>query len=147
MKKILLTLLTIPLMLSASDLIIKTGELGVDETIEKIEKIVASKAKSGLGVFSIIDHKKGADKVDMELSKTKVILFGNPKLGTKLMQKDPLVALDLPMKVLVYAERNETKIVYRDPLKWSENFNLKDCKMVGKMAKAMEGITTAASQK
>ncbi|CAA6803363.1 MAG: Unknown protein [uncultured Sulfurovum sp.] len=134
-------------MLSASDLIIKTGELGVDETIAKIEKIVESKAKIGLGVFTIIDHKKGADKVEMELAKTKVIIFGNPKLGTKLMQKDPLVALDLPMKVLVYSEDNKTKIVYRDPVKWRENFNLKDCKVIDKMTKAMDGITTAASKK
>jgi uncharacterized protein (DUF302 family) len=132
---------------SASDLIIKTGALSVDETIAKIEKIVESKIKSGLGVFSIIDHKKGADKVKMELSDTKVIFFGNPKLGTKLMQKDPLVALDLPMKVLVYSENNVTKIVYRDPQKWSKNFKLKDCKMVDKMIKAMDVITTTASEK
>jgi len=55
-------------MLTASDLIVKTGELSVDDTIAKIEKIIESKAKAGLGVFSIIDHKKGADKVKMELS-------------------------------------------------------------------------------
>ncbi|CAA6814132.1 MAG: Unknown protein [uncultured Sulfurovum sp.] len=147
MKKILFTLLVTPLMLLASDLIVKTGELSVDDTITKIETIVTSKAKEGLGVFTIIDHKKGADKVKMALSDTKVIIFGNPKLGTKLMQKDPLVALDLPLKVLVYAEDNQTKIVYRDPIKWSEKFDLKACKMVDKMVKALNGITTAASKK
>ncbi len=147
MKKILLTLFVIPLMLNASDLIVKTGELSVNDTIAKIEKIVESKAKVGLGVFTIINHKKGADKVKMELSDTKVILFGNPKLGTKLIQRDPLVALDLPMKVLVYSDNNITKIVYRDPQKWAENFDLKDCKMLDKMVKAMDGITTGASKK
>ena len=147
MKKFLLTLLAIPALLSASDLIVKTGELSVNDTIAKIEKIVASKAKDGLGLFTIIDHKKGADKVKMELSPTKVIVFGNPKLGTKLMQRDPLVALDLPMKVLVYSENNVTKIVYRDPAKWATNFKLEDCKMVEKMIKAMDGITTGASKK
>ena len=134
-------------MLTASDLIVKTGELSVNDTITKIEKIVESKAKTGLGVFTIIDHKKGADKVNMELSNTKVILFGNPKLGTKLMQKDPLVALDLPMRVLVYSENNTTKIVYRDPIKWSKNFDLNGSKMVDKMVKAMDAITTSASKK
>ncbi|CAA6825206.1 MAG: Unknown protein [uncultured Sulfurovum sp.] len=147
MKRFLLALLIFPALVSASDLIVKTGELSVDETIAKIEKIVASKAKDGLGVFTIIDHKKGADKVKLALSETKVILFGNPKLGTKLMQKDPLVALDLPLKVLVYRENNRTKIVYRDPIAWAENFDLKDCKMVDKMVKAMDGITTGASKK
>ena len=148
MKKTLLSLsfLTLPLLVNASDLIVKTGALSVDATVQKIEKIIESKAKSGLGVFTIIDHKKGADKVKMELAETKVILFGNPKLGTKLMQKDPLVALDLPLKVLVFSENNVTKIVYRDPQKWSENFNLKDCKMVDKMVKALDGITSKAAQ-
>jgi uncharacterized protein (DUF302 family) len=83
----------------------------------------------------------------MELSDTKVILFGNPKLGTKLMQRDPLVALDLPMKVLVYSDNNVTKIVYRDPAKWAENFDLNGSKMVDIMVKAMDGITTGASKK
>ena len=150
MKKIkilLPLLLAIPALLTASDLIIKTGALSVDDTISKIEKIVESKAKSGLGVFTIIDHKKGANRVDMNLSDTKVILFGNPKLGTKLMQKDPLVALDLPMKVLVFSEDNVTKIVYRDPKEWSKNFKLENCKMVDKMTKAMDAITTKASEK
>jgi len=149
LKKTLLTLsfLTLPLLVNASDLIVKTGALSVDATVQKIEKIIESKAKSGLGIFTIIDHKKGADKVNMELGETKVILFGNPKLGTKLMQKDPLVALDLPLKVLVFSENNVTKIVYRDPQKWSENFNLKDCKMVDKMVKALDGITSKAAQK
>lgn len=146
MKKILLAFMVSPLILSASDLIIKQSNFSVNETIDKIEKIVEAKAKSGLNLFSIIDHKKSADKVHMELSDTKVILFGNPKLGTKLMQKDPLAALDLPMKVLVYRDNNVTKIVYRDPKKWAEKFNLKDCKMVDKMINAMDKITTKASK-
>ena len=115
MKNILLGfIVVVPMALSASDLIIKTGELGVNETISKIEKIVESKAKSGLGVFTIIDHKKGADKVKLKLADTKVILFGNPKIGTKLIQQDPLTAIDLPLKVLVYSKNNVTQIVYRD---------------------------------
>lgn len=138
---------TLPLLLSASDLIVKNAALSVDETIEKIEKIVKAKEKVGLGVFSIIDHKQGADKVNLKLSPTKVILFGNPNIGTKLMQIDPLVALDLPMKVLVYEEKGQTKIVYRNPKLWSENYKIKDSKLVNKMVKAMDAITTKASEK
>ncbi len=144
-KRFLALTLALPLLLNAGDLIVKSGALSVDDTIAKIEKIVNS--KEGLGVFTIIDHKKGAEKAKMELSDTKVILFGNPKLGTKLMQSDPLVALDLPMRVLVYSENNKTKIVYRDPKKWSENFKLEGNKMVEKMVKAMDAITTKASEK
>ena len=148
MKNIIITLLALlPLTLGASDLIVKEGALSVDETIHKIEAIVASKAKAGLGVFTIIDHKKGADKVGLALDETEVILFGNPKLGTKLMQQDPNIALDLPMRVLVYREGNSTKIVYRDPKKWSEHFDLNASIMIEKMTKAMDMITSKASQK
>lgn len=140
-------ILALPLLLNASDLIVKDGALSVNDTISKIEKIVASKAKAGLGVFSIIDHKKGADKVKLELTHTKVILFGNPNLGTKLMQVDPLVALDLPMKVLVYDENGQTKIVYRNPKTWSKNYKIKGSKLVENMVKAMDAITTKASEK
>ncbi len=133
-----------PLMMQASEYVVKNGALSVDATIAKIEKIID--AKKGLGVFTIIDHKKGADKVGLALDDTKVILFGNPKMGTKLMQKDPLTALDLPIRVLVYSENGTTKIVYRDPQTWSKNFKLEGSKMVGKMTKALDAITTKASQ-
>ena len=62
------------------------------------------------------------------------------------MQKDPLTALDLPIRVLVYSENGTTKIVYRDPQIWSKNFKLEGCKMVSKMTKALDAITTKASQ-
>ncbi len=132
-------------MLHASDFIIKKSDLSVDATIAKIQKIV--EAKKGLGVFTIIDHKKGADRVGLALPKTKVILFGNPKMGTKLMQKDPRVALDLPMRVLVYREGNETKIVYHNPKAWSKAFHLKDCKLIEKMTNALDKITDKAGKK
>ncbi|NOR56077.1 MAG: DUF302 domain-containing protein, partial [Sulfurovum sp.] len=78
---------------------------------------------------------------------TKVILFGNPNVGTRLMQKDPLTALDLPLKVLVYDDNGTTKIVYRDPKIWSLHFDLKSCGMVDKMVKALDGITSKAAEK
>ena len=131
MKKTLLVfLITLPF-LNAGDLIVKISELNVNDTISKIEKIVES--KEGLGVFSIINHQAGAKKVNLEIDETKVILFGNPKLGTMIMKKDPMTALDLPLKVLVYQDGNETKIVYRNPLEWKKGFNLEDCKMINKI--------------
>lgn len=149
MKKLLMTtlILTTPLLLTASEYIIKTGALSVNDTISKIEEIVEAKAKAGLSVFTIIDHKKGANKVSMKLPNTKVILFGNPNVGTKVMQKDPLTALDLPMKVLVYDDKGTTKIVYRDPKVWSTHFDLRSCGMVDKMSKAMNAITSKAAEK
>ncbi len=142
--KVGVALVLLPIVMSASEYVVKTSKLSVDATILKIEKIIDS--KKGLGLFTIIDHKKGAKKADMTLSDTKVILFGNPKMGTKIMQKDPLTALDLPIRVLVYSEDGTTKIVYRNPKEWSKGFKLKGCKMVTKMTKALDAITTKASE-
>lgn len=146
MKQIymLLFLLFLPWTLTAHDLIIKNGTLGVDATVQKIEKIIAS--QEALSIFTIIDHKAAADKAGMKLSETKVILFGNPKMGTKFMQKDHLTAIDLPLKILVYADQGTTKIVYRDPRSWSKGFELAGVKLLDKMVNALDKITTKAMQ-
>ncbi len=133
-----------PWMLSASDLIVKNAIGGVEDTVQKIEKMIAS--QKGLSVFAIIDHKKAAEKVGLKLSETKVIIFGNPKMGTKLMQKDHLTALDLPLKILVYSEKGSTKIVYRNPKIWAKGFALDSFPLVDKMSNALDKITTKASQ-
>ena len=146
MKKICVAavILLSPWILSASGLIIKNAVLGVNETVQKIESIIAS--KEGLQLFSIIDHKSAAEKVGMQLSATKVILFGSPKMGTKFMQKDHLTALDLPLKILVYSQNGTTKIVYRDPKVWRKGFDLAHFKLLDKMEKALDKITTKASK-
>ena len=140
----LLFSLLLPWTLTAHDLIIKNGTLGVDATVQKIEKIIAS--QKALSIFGIIDHKAAAQKVDMTLSDTKVILFGNPKMGTKFMQKDHLTAIDLPLKILVYSDNGATKIVYRNPKSWSKGFDLGELKLLTKMENALDKITTKVMQ-
>ncbi|WP_233357660.1 DUF302 domain-containing protein [Haloflavibacter putidus] len=54
-----------------------------------------------------IDHSQNATSVDLELPPTQVIFFGNPNLGTPLMQKNQLAGLDLPQKVLFYEDKNQ----------------------------------------
>ena len=140
-----LSLIVAPLIMSASDLIVKTSTLSVNDTIAKIEASV--KAHKGMGVFTIIDHQAGAKKAGLEMHEEKVILFGNPKLGTKMMSIDPQAGLDLPLRVLVYTDRDKkTKIVYRDPKQWKEGFALDGCKLIGKMVEVLDTITTKATK-
>lgn len=140
-------LLTMPFLLNAGSLIVKNSNHSVDETITKIESIVKSKAKEGMGIFTVIDHQKGAQKSGLQMQAEKVILFGNPKLGTKMMQRDPKTGLDLPLKVLVYQDKEgKTKIVYHDPIEWSKDFDLEGCKLVKKMADVLDMITTKAGE-
>ncbi|MDW5288762.1 DUF302 domain-containing protein [Formosa sp. PL04] len=67
-------------------------------------------------IMAELDHQANAQRVDMELMPAKLIMFGNPVLGTPLMQESRTTALDLPQKMLVYEDANgDVKIIYNDP--------------------------------
>ncbi len=144
---IIATLIGAPLFMNAADLIVKKSHHNVDETVMKMQKIIQSKAKKGLAVFTVIDHKAAAQKAGMTMRDEKVIIFGNPKLGTKLMQKDPRTGLDLPLRVLVYQDKDgTTKIAYHNPQEWQKGYSLEGCKLIGKMTGVLDKITSKAAE-
>lgn len=140
-KKVLLTL-AFGLSLFANDIIVKESACSVDETVEKIKNIVRAK---GLSVFAIINHHGNAKSVDMKLNASKMVIFGNPRLGTALMQQDMKVGLDLPIRILVYKDTDsKVKMAYRDG-SWLKNKHILNApKKVKKLNKAMNMITTKA---
>jgi len=71
----------------------------VSETLERLRETVRQK---GLDVFALIDHSGAAEQAGLEMQEAKVLIFGSPKAGTPLMVASPLLALDLPLKVLVW---------------------------------------------
>jgi uncharacterized protein (DUF302 family) len=73
----------------------------VDETVERVKSILQSK---GITLFALIDHSGEAEKVGMKMPPTKLLIFGNPKSGTPLMLAAPSVAIDLPLKLLVWQD-------------------------------------------
>jgi uncharacterized protein (DUF302 family) len=73
----------------------------VDETVERLKAILQSK---GITLFTLIDHSGEAEKVGMKMPPTKLLIFGNPKGGTPLMQAAPSIAIDLPLKILVWQD-------------------------------------------
>ena len=73
----------------------------VDQTVAKLKNILQAKAVT---VFALIDHSGEAEKVGMKMRPTKLLIFGNPKGGTPLMQAAPSVAIDLPLKILVWED-------------------------------------------
>jgi uncharacterized protein (DUF302 family) len=73
----------------------------VDETVQRLERILQAK---GVKLFSVIDHSGEAEKSGMQMRPTKLLIFGNPKAGTPLMIASPSIAIDLPMKVLVWED-------------------------------------------
>jgi uncharacterized protein (DUF302 family) len=73
----------------------------VDETVEKVKNILQSK---GITLFAVVDHSGEAEKMGMKMPPTKLLIFGNPKGGTPLMLAVPSVAIDLPLKILVWED-------------------------------------------
>ena len=143
MKKLFI-LLSLSVALMANDIIVKESSCSVDATIANIKKIVI---KKGLSVFAVIDHHKNANSVDMDLNESKVVIFGNPKLGTTLMQQDLKVGLDLPIRILVYRDTDsKVKIAYRDGTWLANEHKLKNTKKTQKMSSAMNKITNKAGQ-
>ena len=79
----------------------KPSKHSVDETLGKLQAILQAK---GVAVFALIDHSGEAKKVGMEMHPTKLLIFGNPKGGTPLMLAAPSIAIDLPLKILVWED-------------------------------------------
>ena len=73
----------------------------VDETVEKLRSLLNEK---GVTLFALVDHSGEAEKVGMKMPPTKLLIFGSPKAGTPLMLAAPSVAIDLPLKILVWED-------------------------------------------
>ncbi len=82
-------------------LISQKSKNSVDVTLDRLESIVTEK---GLTVFARVDHSAGAKKVGLELRPTKLLIFGNPKVGTLMMQSNQVAGIDLPMKALAWED-------------------------------------------
>ena len=73
----------------------------VDETVEKLMGILQAK---GVTLFALVDHSGEAAKVGMKMRPTKLLIFGNPKGGTPVMLAAPSIAIDLPLKILIWED-------------------------------------------
>ena len=84
----------------------------MEDTVARLSALISAK---GLKEFAVIDHSGEAEKAGLELRDTKVVIFGSPQAGTPVMAAAPLAALDLPLKVLVWAGADGTKVSYTAP--------------------------------
>ena len=85
----------------------------VNETVERLQNILRER---GLKLFALVDHSGEAEKVELHMPPTKLLIFGSPKGGTPLMLAAPSVALDLPLKILVWQDGDgKTWLSYNTP--------------------------------
>lgn len=132
---------------SAGDgLIVKDSDFGVVKTLDRLGIALE---RAGITVFSRIPHDKGAAKVGLTLAPTQVIIFGNPKLGTPLMQSNPVIGLDLPLKAVAWETADgKTKIAYTDPAWLAKRYSITDKDQVfAKMTGALNKFTDMATQR
>jgi uncharacterized protein (DUF302 family) len=94
------------------DVTTKVSQRSVAETVARLGELVTAK---GMKLFAVIDQAAEARKVGLELRETTLVLFGSPAGGTPVMIASPLAALDLPLKVLVWADGAQTKVSYVTP--------------------------------
>lgn len=143
MKKILL-IAAFGVSLISAEIIEKASCVSADATTQNIKNILQ---KKGLTLFSIVDHGRNAQEVGMKLHPSKLIIFGNAKVGTHFMQENIQAGLDLPLKILVYTdESDKTKMAYRELLGFTDTNSAETKKRVATVNAALEKIITEASQ-
>ena len=143
MKKLLL-IAVMGLSLFGNDIVVKNSKKTVEATMDKLQNIVN---KKGFTVFAVINHQLGADKVRMKMAPSEEIIFGNPKMGTIIMQENMQAGLDLPIRILVYQDADQkTKIAYRDGTWLQNEHNITKIKLINKMNFVLDNITTEAGR-
>jgi uncharacterized protein (DUF302 family) len=80
----------------------RRSSYAVEETVQRLRKLLDAK---GVKLFTLIDHSGEAEKAGMHMPPTKLLIFGNPAAGTPLMLAAPELAIDLPLKILVWEDR------------------------------------------
>lgn len=90
-------------------------------TVAKLTGLISAK---GMKLFAVIDQAVEARQAGLTLRETTLVMFGSPKAGTPVMDAAPLSALDLPLKVLIWADGNQTKVSYYDPAALAARYGL-----------------------
>jgi uncharacterized protein (DUF302 family) len=107
-----------------------------------VDRLIAALARRGTKVFARIDHAAGAHNVGLELADEELVLFGDPQVGTLLMQADPAVGYELPLRLLIWDAGGQTMIGYRRPTELLDDFALGDqLEILRRMENLLEQIT------
>jgi uncharacterized protein (DUF302 family) len=128
-----------------SELTTISSRLGPRETLDRLEAEVKAK---GLTVFARIDHAAGAAAVGMTLLPTAVLIFGNARGGTPLMQANQLIGIDLPLKVLVWQDTSgQTWLSYYDPAVLARRHGLpaETATVAANLAAVLQALTQKAA--
>src|SRR5437667_6370707 len=121
------------------------SRFGPKETMDRLEAEIRAQ---GLTVFARIDHAAGAAEVGLTLPPTELIIFGNARGGTPLMQSEQTVGIDLPLKALVWQDAaGKTWLSYNEPSWIAQRHNIPNAEsIVSKMTAALSAMSTKATE-
>lgn len=124
-------------------LIVKSSPHSVGATLDRLEQVLT---KKGIRLFARVDHSANAKGAGLELRPTQLLIFGNPKLGTPLMNSNQTVGIDLPMKALAWQDADgKVWLGYNDPQYMATRHGIADrAEVVKKMQGALNKMTDAA---
>ena len=125
-------------------IITKTSNNSIEQTYLQLRTALSN--NPNLKIIAELDHQANAASKGLELNPTKIIMFGNPNLGTPLMQSAQTTGLDLPQKILVYqTEDGMVKVSYNDPLYLKERHGIEDKdEILIKISGALDKLTGVA---
>jgi uncharacterized protein (DUF302 family) len=148
MKTVIPALLVVMMMTvsayAAEGMVDVKSSFGVQETGDRLENILQEK---GMTLFNRVKHSEAANKAGVELRETELIVFGNPQVGSPLMQCQQSVAIDLPQKALIWKNSEGTTFIsYNDPRYLEKRHTITNCEeVIAKIEKALAGIAQAAA--
>ena len=130
--------------MAAQGLTTLPSSFGPQDTMDRLEAAVKAK---GMTVFARIDHAAGAAEAGLSLRPTAVLIFGNAKAGTPLMQSVQTIGIDLPLKALVWQDTSgDTWLSYNDPAWLAQRHGLAGTEtVVGMMTAALDAVAKAAT--
>jgi uncharacterized protein (DUF302 family) len=112
---------------------------------ETMDRFVTVARNAGMNIFARIDHAAGAQQVGQSLRPTEVLIFGNPKAGTPLLECSQTAGIDLPMKLLVWTdESNQVWIGYNDPAWIGRRHGVESCPAISTLSQALGKMVESA---
>ena len=114
---------------------------------ETVDRVIAALGLRRIRVFARIDHAAGARQAGLELADEELVIFGDPRAGTPLMQADAAVGYDLPLRLLIWDASGQTMIGYRRPTELANDFALSgQLETLGRMETLLEELVAEASR-
>jgi len=145
----IITLLFIGILVTAPVAVADNGMRIIEsrhDLAETEKRLLAAIDDAGMRVIATVDHAAAAQKAGMTLEPTLLIIFGNPKVGTQLMHCGRTVAIDLPMKMLIWSDDGVTRIGYNTPYYLADRHDLAGCNALpDKIDNALSGLAGQAS--